>query len=59
MILGHYLFIRKGCTRKNKNKKNIYLFCYFSRLDKFFTLKKTNSFAFSSLNQNFALSLHA
>jgi len=36
-----------------------YLFCYFSRLDKFFTLKKTNSFAFSSLNQNFALSLHA
>ena len=39
-------------------KINMDLFCISLVLDKFLTLKKANIFAFSSLNRNFALSLH-
>ena len=54
----HYLYVallHEGRLHSEKIKKR---FLFFTHLDKFLTLKKTNSFAFSSLNRNFALPLH-
>ncbi len=39
-------------------KKNAIFLFYSTRLNKFLSLKNTNSFAFSSLNRNFALPLN-
>jgi hypothetical protein len=42
----------------SRSKKTQNIFGYLFDLDKFLTLKNANLFVFSSLNRNFALSLH-
>jgi glycosyltransferase involved in cell wall biosynthesis len=41
-----------------RTKKKVFFFGFSLDLDKFLTLKNANLFVFSSLNRNFALSLH-